>query len=71
MLKLWQARWNWPIKIGNTAYGRFEVQQKRDAKGVYKKMSHAKKEPLKMKLAEIDEAETNDGQLQPPTPTHV
>jgi hypothetical protein len=47
------------------------VQQKRDAKGVYKKMSHAKKEPLKMKLAEIDEAETNDGQLQPPTPTHV
>jgi hypothetical protein len=33
-----EARQNAPIKMSNTTYGRFEAQQKRDAKRAYQKM---------------------------------
>jgi hypothetical protein len=37
----------------------------------YQKMSTAEKEVFKRKMAEIDEADVNDGETPPPTPTPV
>ena len=57
--------------IGDTTYGWVEAQQKRDANRVYQKMSCAEKESFRMKLAKIDEADANNEQSPPPTPTPV
>ncbi len=53
------------------AYRRFEEQKKRDVERVYQKMFAAEKESFKQKMAEIDDADTNNGQSPPPTPTPV
>ncbi len=66
-----EMRQKGPIRIGDIAYGRFEAQQKRNAEWVYQKMSRGEKESFRMKLAEIDEADANNGQSPPPTPTPV
>jgi hypothetical protein len=60
-----------PITIGDTAYGRFEEQKKRDVERAYQKMTAAEKEVFKRKMAEIDEADADDGEATPPTPTPV
>ena len=62
---------NGPIAIGDTAYGRFEEQKKRDVEREYQKMTAAEKEVFKRKMAEYDEADANDGETPPPTPTPV
>jgi hypothetical protein len=53
---------NAPIKMADTSYGRFLVQQKRDAEWAYQKMSDEEKIDLKRKMAEIDVAGANDMQ---------
>ena len=60
-----EERRNAPIEIGDTAYGRFEAGQKRDAKRAYRKMTLAEKESFRRKMAEIDKADVADGQSPP------
>ncbi len=60
-----------PIAMCDTAYRRFEEQKKRDVERAYQKMSTAEKEVFKRKMAEIDEADVDDGETPPPTPTPV
>ena len=57
-----------PIAIYDTAYGRFEEQKKRDVERVYQKMTATEKEVFRRKMAEIDEADADDGEETPPTP---
>ncbi len=57
--------------MGDTAYGRFEAQKKRDMEIVYQKMSSEEKESFKQKMAEIDETGTGDRHSPPPSPTPV
>jgi hypothetical protein len=47
--------------MGDTAYGRFEVQMKRDVEIAYQKMSAEEKESFKRKMAEIDDTGPGDG----------
>ncbi len=59
-----------PIKMCDTAYGRFEEQKKRDVECAYQKMSATEKEIFKKKMAEMDEADAGgDKESPPPTPT--
>ena len=51
-----------PIEIGDTAYGQYEVQKKRDVKTAYQKMSAKERESLNRELAGINEAAAGDGQ---------
>ena len=60
-----------PIEMGDTAYGRFEAQKKRDVEIAYQKMSAKEKESFKRKMAEIDETGAGDRQSPPPSPTPV
>ncbi len=61
-----------PIKMYNTAYGRFKEQQKRDVERAYQKMSAVEKEIFKKKMAEIDKAEAGVDEESPPsTPTPI
>ena len=60
-----------PIEMGDTAYGRFEAQKKRDVEIAYQKMSAKEKESFKRKMAEIDETGAGDRQSPPPIPTPV
>ncbi len=62
-----------PIAICDTAYERFEEQKKRDVERAYQKMTAAEKEKevFRRKMAEIDEADADDGEATPPTPTPV
>ena len=60
-----------PIAIYDTAYGRFEEQKKRDVERAYQKMTATEKEVFRRKMAEIDEADADDGEATPPTPTPV
>ena len=60
-----------PIAICNTAYRRFEEQKKRDVEQGYQKMTTAEKEVFKQKMAEINKADNNNGEILPPTPTPV
>ncbi len=62
---------NVPIEMGDTAYGRFEAGQKRDAERAYQKMTLVEKESFRRKMAEIDEADADDGQSPPSNPTPV
>ena len=62
---------NVPIEMGDTAYGRFEAGQKRDAERAYQKMTLAEKESFGRKMAEIDKADADDGQSPPSNPTPV
>ena len=55
--------------MGDTSYGRFEAEQKRDAEQAYRKMTLAEKESFRRKMAEIDEADANNGQSPPSDPT--
>jgi hypothetical protein len=48
--------------MGDTAYGRFEAGQKRDAEQAYQKMTLAEKESFRRKMAEIDKADAADEQ---------
>jgi len=57
--------------MGDTAYGRFEAGQKRDAEQAYQKTTLAEKESFRRKMAEINEADANDGQSPPSNPTPV
>ena len=41
------------------------------AAAAYQKMTAAEKEVFKRKMAEIDEADADDGEATPPTPTPV
>ena len=41
------------------------------AAAAYQKMTAAKKEVFKRKMAEYDEADADDGETLPPTPTPV
>jgi hypothetical protein len=60
-----------PIAICDTAYGLFEEQKKRDVERAYQKMTAAEKEVFKRKMAEYDEADADNGETPPPTPTPV
>ena len=60
-----------PIEMDDTAYGRFEVQKKRDVEIAYQKMSAEEKESFKRKIAEIDKTGAGDRQSPPPSPTPV
>ena len=60
-----------PIEMGDTAYGRFEAQKKRDVEIAYQKMSAEEKESFKRKMAEINETGAGDRQSPPPSPTPV
>ena len=60
-----------PIAICDTAYGRFEEQKKRDVERAYQKMTATEKEVFRQKMAEIDEADADDREAIPPTPTPV
>ena len=60
-----------PIAICKTVYGRFEKQKKRDVERGYQKMTTAEKEVFKQKMAEINKADNNNGEILPPTPTPV
>ena len=61
-----------PIKMCDTAYGRFEEQKKRDVERAYQKMLATERENLKKKMAEIDEANAGVDKESPlPTPTPV
>ena len=62
---------NVPIEMGDTAYGRFEARQKRDAKQAYQKMTLKEKESFRWKIAEIDKADADDGQSPPSNPTAI
>jgi hypothetical protein len=57
--------------ICDTAYGRFEEQKKRDVEQAYQKMTAAEKEVFKRKMVEYDEANADDRETPPPTPTPV
>ena len=59
------------IAICDTAYGRFEEHKKRDVERAYQKMTAAENEVFKLKMAEYDEADADDGETPPPTPTPV
>jgi hypothetical protein len=59
------------VAICHTAYGRFEEQKKRDVERAYQKMTAAEKVVFKQKMAEYDEADADDGETPPPTPTPV
>ncbi len=61
-----EERRNAPIEMGDTSYGRFEAEQKRDAERAYRKMTLAEKESFRRKMAEIDEADADDGQSPHP-----
>jgi hypothetical protein len=50
-----------PIEMGDTSYGRFEAEQKRDAEQAYRKMTLAEKESFKRKMAETDKADADNG----------
>ena len=60
-----------PIEMGDTAYGRFKAQKKRDVEIAYQKMSAEEKESFKRKMAEIYKTGAGDGQSPPPSPTPV
>jgi hypothetical protein len=62
---------NSPIKLSNTAYRRFEEQNKRVVGRTYAKMSAEEKETLKRRMAEIDEAGAGDEKSTPPSLTPV
>ncbi len=59
---------NLPIKMGHTAYGRFEVK---DIKRAYKKMMAEEENDLMWKLAESDVEDTNEDESTPPSPIPV
>ncbi len=58
-----------PIKIGDTAYGRYQAEKKKDIEGAYKKMTAEEISDLMQKLAELDAEDANDGESAPPSPT--
>jgi hypothetical protein len=60
-----------PIAMCDTAYGWFEEQKKRDVEQTYQKMSTTEKEVFKQKMAEIHEADIEDMEAPPPTPTPI
>jgi len=66
-----EERRNAPIEMGDTAYGRFEAGQKRDAERAYQKMTLVEKESFRWKMAEINEADAADGQSPPSNPTPI
>ena len=57
--------------MGDTAYGRFETGQKRDAERAYQKMTLTEKESFRQKMAEINKADADDEQSPPSNPTLV
>jgi hypothetical protein len=59
------------IAICDTAYGWFREQKKRDMERAYQKMTAAEKAVFKQKMAEYDEADTDDRETPPPIPTPV
>ena len=46
--------------MGNTTYGRYETEKKKDIKRAYKKMTAKEKSDLMRKLAELDVEDVND-----------
>ncbi len=62
---------NASIKMPDTSYVCFLVQQKKDAERAHKKMSAREEAAFKWKMAEIDEAGVGDGQSPPPSLTSV
>jgi hypothetical protein len=60
-----------PIVICDTMYGRFEEQKKSEMERAYQKMTAAEKEVFKQKMAEYDEADADDGETPPSTPTPI
>ena len=48
-----------------------EEQKKRDVERAYQKMTAAEKVVFKQKMAEYNEADADDGETPPPTPTPV
>ncbi len=62
---------NVPIKMADTLYGRFLVQQMRDAERACQKMSAEAKVDFARKMVEIDKVGAEDGQSPPPSLTPV
>jgi hypothetical protein len=60
---------NAPIKMGDTAYVRYEAEKKKDIKRAYKKMMAKEKSDLMRKLEELDTEDANDNECAPPSPT--
>jgi hypothetical protein len=55
--------------MANTLFGRFLVQQKRDAERAYQKMSTEETADFKRKIADIDKAGACNEQSSPPSLT--
>ena len=60
-----------PIDIGDTAYGRFEVQKKRNVELAYQKMPPEEKAALRQKMTEIDAADADYDECAQPSTTPV
>jgi hypothetical protein len=57
--------------MGNTTYGRYETEKKKDIKRAYKKMTAKEKSDLMRKLEVLDAEDANDDECAPPSPTPV
>jgi hypothetical protein len=62
---------NVPIKMADTLYGRFLVQQKRNMEWNYQKMSTKEKNDYKQKMAKINKGGVDEGQFPPPRLTPI
>jgi hypothetical protein len=60
---------NAPIEMGDTAYGRYEAEKKKDIERAYKKMTAKGKSDLMRELEELDVEDANDNECTPPSPT--
>jgi hypothetical protein len=60
---------NAPIEMGDTAYGRYEAEKKKDIKQAYKKMTAEEKSDLMQKLEELDVEDANNNECAPLSPT--
>ena len=58
-----------PIDIGDTVYGRFEAQKKRDVQLAYQKMTPEEKSALQQNMTEIDAADADDDECAQPSLT--
>jgi hypothetical protein len=57
--------------MGNIAYGRFEVEKKKDIERACKKMMAKEKNDLMRKLAKLDVEDTNANEPAPSSPIPV
>jgi hypothetical protein len=57
--------------MGNSAYGRFEVENMKDINWAFKKMTAKEINDLMQKVAKLDVEDASDNESVPPSPTPV